>query len=579
MIKVLFVDDELSKPGNKTMFQKEFFIDGVEYRFAASGNEMFRILESETDIAAIFLDIRFECEGHNHGLELLKKLSDTGVSAPIIMISSLSDASTVIRAWELGAQGYLVKWALNKNFHQELKQKILQFAKPGAPRTEEQIQRQRNRILIRTQKVMKNHAELTEDDHIRQALDFKKSVGGKWLYKPPFPDTFQNYSLGWNETDEVIKSASENNLLLYLNIDFGDGCTLRCPHCFTQEGAIDKRGRDPLPYTKLKESILEAKELGLKCVRILGRGEPTQWIANDKNRSGFQPSKGEDIIDFIKFLHANEITPLIFTRGQILGNNELISRFYGGNHNVYSSKDLFKLINNCGVSLFVGVSSIFPEVNNEMVGRPQTSLYSYDHACRNTLEHAITFGFNKSKPTRLAVEMPIANLNIREMPVRYILFQCLGINPCTNVYMVTGRAMTYGLGDITDPPQEQFIDYYSMVTYFARNMGISLNIGAYAGIKECHDVSFGMYLTLNGDLYPCPGYEGVHNIIGSLRTHSLKTIWKNNLYAGNRQSVCPPKISSHFPPDFELSVEKEIVRNKNRYQETYEHIIAGLGVI
>jgi hypothetical protein len=47
--------------------------------------------------------------------------------------------------------------------------------------------------------------------------------------------------------------------------------------------------------------------------------------------------------------------------------------------------------------------------------------------------------------------------------------------------MVTGRAMTYGLGEISDPPQEQFLDQYSMVLRFARNMGINLKIGPYAG--------------------------------------------------------------------------------------------------
>ncbi|MBN2107051.1 MAG: response regulator [Deltaproteobacteria bacterium] len=578
MRKILIVDDELSKPGNAAAFAAEYPVEGVEFRFAGNGQEMFRLLEENADICVIFLDIRFEGEEHDHGLMLLKKLNDAGVSAPIVMISSLSDAPTIIRAWDLGAQGYVVKWSTNPSFYEEFRQKVAMYTRLGPPRSEEQVKRRRQRILIRAQEVLKEHADLTEEDIIKQALELKNDINGTWRYTPPFPQSFQNYVRGWNETDEVLSRAVQERRLLYLNMDFGDGCTLRCPHCFTQEGAIDARGRKPLPYARLREAILEAKELGLKCVRILGRGEPTQWIAGAKARSGNQPAAGEDLIDFIQFLYKNDIIPLIFTRGQILGDDERIAWAYGGAHGVNSAADLAKLLYENGVSLFVGVSSVFPEINNEMVGRPASDRYNYDRTCRLTLKHAIAAGFNTGNPTRLAVEMPITNLNIREMAARYVLFQCLGISPCTNVYMVAGRAMTYGLGDITGPSQEEFLEHYARVTYCARAMGIDTRIGSYAGTKECHDVSCGMYLTLNGDIYPCPGYEGMHNFVGSLRTHSIKEIWANNPYGGHPQSVCPPKIATHFPPDFEKIVEKRIVQNQTKYQDDCQRVVNALGV-
>jgi MoaA/NifB/PqqE/SkfB family radical SAM enzyme len=164
------------------------------------------------------------------------------------------------------------------------------------------------------------------------------------------------------------------------------------------------------------------------------------------------------------------------------------------------------------------------------------------------------------------------------MAVRYVLFQCMNISPCTNVYMVTGRAMTYNLGEITDPPQNQFIEHYAMVFQFAQNMGIELEIGPYAGTKECHDVSCGMYLTLNGDIYPCPGYEGIHNVLGSAKRNSIKEIWENSSHGGHPQSICPPKIGTHFPPDFERQIEKCLAANKQRYDEVFQAICEGLGV-
>jgi hypothetical protein len=416
-------------------------------------------------------------------------LHEKGYAIPVIMMSSLSEADTIIRAWDLGAESYILKWATNKHFGTDLRNKILKHARDFKPASRDLIEHKRNRLDLRAREVLKSLGDVTFGDIVAQARLFREGIGGAFLNRIPFSEGFQNYVQGWNETDEVIREAEANHRLLYLNMDFGDGCFLRCPHCFTMEGEIDARGRQQISFGRVKETILEAKDLGLRCVRILGRGEPTQWIANPTKSTGLQPKPGEDLIDFVQFLHENGIVPLMFTRGYILGDQRFIESSFGGAHGVQSGDDLVRLLADNGVSLFLGVSSIFPEVNDEMVGRPKKERYNYDDVCRRALRLAISQGLNRPNPTRLAVEMPITNLNIAEMAVRYVLFQCMNISPCTNVYMVTGRAMTYGLGEITDPPQGQFMERYAMVLQFARNMGINLKIGPYAGTKECHDVS------------------------------------------------------------------------------------------
>ena len=363
-----------------------------------------------------------------------------------------------------------------------------------------------------------------------------------------------------------------NGSLLYLNLDFGTGCTLDCPHCFTQEGAIDNRGRDILPYDLFKERILEAKELGLKAVRILGRGEPTQWVYNEMQK----PRKGEDFFDFVKFLNINDIIPVVFTRGQIIGDDDAIKKFYDGKHGINTGKDIVDFLKEQNVSVFFGLSSIFPEINDEMVGRGLQR--NYDPICRNALKMLIKAGFNCENPTHLAIESPITNLNIYEMPARYIMFQLLNISPCVNVYMVTGRAMTYNLGEITDPSQNDFINMYATIIYFMKRMGIKEELGAYAGTKGCHDVSYGLYITLNGDIYPCPGYENIQSYVGNIRDFSIKKVWENNPYARHAQSICPPKIGTHFPPRFRENIENTVEKNSDLYEEMFVEICKGLGV-
>ena len=276
MNKILIVDDELCKPANAETFRRTYPLDDLEYLFAGSADEMFRLIGEDAEIKAVLLDIRFEGEGHDHGLGLLKRLSTEGVSLPVIMMSSLSEAETIIRAWDLGAQGYILKWAGNPNFFNDLRSKVAKYGQDTKPRTKDLIELKREQIKVTSSKVLKESSQITFSDIVAQAKAIKDSLGIDWVNGIPFPDGFQNYVRGWNDTDAALKDAEENHRLLCLNMDFGDGCALRCPHCFTMEGAIDARGRKQMSFERVKESILEAKELGLKHVRILGRGEPTQ---------------------------------------------------------------------------------------------------------------------------------------------------------------------------------------------------------------------------------------------------------------------------------------------------------------
>ncbi|GHT42855.1 hypothetical protein FACS189443_6270 [Planctomycetales bacterium] len=92
--------------------------------------------------------------------------------------------------------------------------------------------------------------------------------------------------------------------MLTLDIDFGDVCSLNCPHCFRRDNAIDKRDdRKQLEANDLKEVIIQSKELGLKSIKFLGKGELLE---------------NKDLIDFLLFLKDNDITPILFTKGHVI---------------------------------------------------------------------------------------------------------------------------------------------------------------------------------------------------------------------------------------------------------------------
>jgi len=570
--KILVIDDDLARADHGQLFAKNFPLEGFLYHFVADGEQALRLLERGDEFALILLDMRFEGFGDTHGLDIQDELVSRGCVAPIVILSSNTGGKTILDAWQSGALAYIIKEADNNQFYEDLKAAVVKSALHRNSPAFGTIEVKREKLRSRARQVLtENSKEL--QDILKTANQLREEIGGAWRQSLPFQPDFQNYIKGWNASDTELKDAAEQGKLLYLNMDFGDGCTLQCPHCFTRDGAIDRRGREMVNFNLLKERILEAKELGLIAVRVLGRGEPTQWVAR---KADGQPKPGEDMIDFFTFLHEHEITPLVFTRGQVIGDDEKVRRFYGGAHGVHSGRDLAKLLRKLDVSIFYGLSSIVQLINNEMVGFGKSQ--QYDAWCRNGLRLLIEEGFNHDNPTRLAVESPITNLNVAEMLVRYVLFQMLNISPCMNVYMVAGRAMTYGLGEITDVPQDEFLDMYAGVTYFMRRMGIKGEIGSYAGTKECHDISNGLYLTLNGDIYPCPGYESFQNYVGRISTHTMKQIWTNNPYGRHPQSVCPPKIGTHFPPDFVDLVEAAVLKGGERYEALFQQICAGLGV-
>ncbi len=69
---------------------------------------------------------------------------------------------------------------------------------------------------------------------------------------------------------EEINRARENYGLLSVEIEFSLRCNFKCPYCYTEsEGDFE----DELSVTEIKDTVVQAKELGAKKIIILG-GEP-----------------------------------------------------------------------------------------------------------------------------------------------------------------------------------------------------------------------------------------------------------------------------------------------------------------
>lgn len=360
-----------------------------------------------------------------------------------------------------------------------------------------------------------------------------------------FPSGYVNDVNGWAFTRTVI----ENNIgkLLTMDIDFGDYCSLNCPHCFRYKNTIDNV-KHSLTFEDLKKIIIDAKKLGLMSVKFLGKGEPFE-------NKGF--------LDFLRFLKSVDVIPLIFTKGHIIGNDDAVREYfreYGHSTSASLITELDKL--NC--SIMLGFNSFDDEIQARMVGgKPH-----YIHIRNRALSILVNQGFNDSIPTRLALAInPVTIWNIDECFEIYKWGRIRNLYCIVTPTMISGRAKDRMWTKI-NPSEEMLIRLYEKIYEFNIETGLQSieqiedeGISAYAGGHPCNQVSTGMYVSLNGVVLSCPGSE--ENVEGNIWNTDLETIWKqsqNCKRSGTFNCGCIAKDGKSIPDNFYNKVQYHLIR-------------------
>ncbi len=368
------------------------------------------------------------------------------------------------------------------------------------------------------------------------------------VYTSKFPSNYVNDVNGWGFSSEVIK----NNIgkLLTLDIEFGVTCSLNCPHCFRKNNFMNKSSElhdeqlsKELSFSELKNTLLEAKSLGLKSVKFLGKGEPFE---------------SDRLLDLLEFLNQNDIIPLIFTKGHIIGDDDLVKKYFSKN-GITNGSQLLKLLKKYNTSILLGFNSFDKNIQNRMVGDGHmiySNKQTYFEVRNNTLKLLIEEGFNQGNPTRLCLATnPVTKENIHEIFNIYKWGRERNIYVIVTPSMISGRAQrNYFWKDITPSP-EQLIELYTKIYIYNIEHSIQSleqieeeGISSYAGGHPCNQISVGMYLTINGKAFRCPGDEVSY--FGSVRQKSLKDIWEHSENYGRCGSFncgCPPKWGKSIP--------------------------------
>lgn len=364
-------------------------------------------------------------------------------------------------------------------------------------------------------------------------------------YLDSFPENFINDVNSWAFSQETIDA--NRGKLLTLDMDFGSRCSLNCPHCF-KKGVKCDRKEIQLNIEQIKDLVIEAKVLGLKSIKIVGKGEPFET---------------PEILSFIEFLNKNEIIPLIFTKGHILGSEKEVKRIYK-NYGIESCNELVSKLYDFGVSILLGFNSFSFETQDKMVGNIQ----GYTSIRNRALELLINAGFNENNPTRLGLILaPLTNDNYDEAYDIYVWARRRNLYPVITPTMISGHLKNNDEWKKITPPKDKLIELYSKIYKFNIDNNIqSLSqvemegISAYAGVHPCNQVSTGLYITLNGTVLSCPGND--NDYLGDVKKETLNEIWQkhNKEYRFIFNNGCPAKCGKSIPDDF---FEKVFLNLKN----------------
>ncbi len=355
------------------------------------------------------------------------------------------------------------------------------------------------------------------------------------LVNSTFPPNFVNDIHGWGvDKRTLLKEAGK---LLTLDIDFGVKCSLNCPLCFRKNNNIDKE-TNKLSFTVLQKVIIDAKKLGLKSVKFLGKGEMFE---------------NKLFLEFLEFLHEQNIVPLIFTKGHVLGSDELVKKYFAQNH-IYTAEQLVEKLYELGTSIMIGFNSFDSNKQEKLVG----NVKGYAKNRNKALILMVNQGFNKTYPTRLALAVnPITKENIDEAFDIYKWGRERNMYCIVTPSMISGRGKNIAMYDI-EPAKEKLIELYTKIYKYNIKKGIQTKqqiydegISAYAGGHPCNQVAAGLYISLNGVVLSCPGSENLYE--GNIWDSDIETIWTNSNNKLRRAGVfnnrCIAKDGKTIPVD------------------------------
>ena len=411
------------------------------------------------------------------------------------------------------------------------------------------------------------------------------------MFPCDFPKGYRPWVEGWSFSVDKLKETTEDGTykLLTLDLSISDDeyvgrvnqgptetlseraekeykCDVGCKHCF--ECKTDTN--NPLmTFEEVGDMVEKAKKLGLETVKFLGPGE---LLHNPK------------LFEILEFFEKENIDIGIFTKGVILGDDELAQKNFG-----MTAKELCKKLTDYSkVRLLVGFTSADPETEHARIG---SKIEDFSGKRNRGLENIVEAGINKDPNSqRLAlVCAPVLKDNIDEALDIFKWGVKRNIPVVMTPTMVSGKGQE--MTEITDADfkEKQLVELYANVYKWLIDSGITTlddiekeGVSPYAGFA-CNQFISGMFVRKDGRIQACPGNENYSfRYANDVRKADLKKVWEQSLgYKKRKQLVedgtitltqpCYAKTEGELVMTGKGSITKDFYKSVLERLEAIEH--------
>lgn len=258
--------------------------------------------------------------------------------------------------------------------------------------------------------------------------------------------------------------ARNSNRLLAIRLETNKSCNLRCRYCYAQSGEDLTKAAD---FEVLKGIVLEAKELGIKSVVVIGGGEPTIYL---------------NFRELISYINSLGIIPVVFSN-TILITPELAEFLYKNNASVMGKLDSLK-----------------PELQDYLAGRDGVF-----QEIQKGLKNLLNAGFSEvSEPgeLRLGVSFVSNKMNLEEIETIWHFCRQNNIFPNMEILTPTGRANDELEAQLLTPEE---IKEYKLKLLEIDRKDYGYNWLPYTPITAsgCLQHLYSLYINIEGNVRPC----------------------------------------------------------------------------
>lgn len=335
-----------------------------------------------------------------------------------------------------------------------------------------------------------------------------KKTGHKEIDKN-FKEFYQYYDApqvlkGWDFRTHKIMEAKENNMMYHADLDTPySTCHHRCKYCFVGQGDLDPRFKDlkPLEVHEWANLVRELSEEGVKSVKIVGAGET---LLDSR------------LFQLLEILQEADIVPVIFTSGDIIGDDEFSQRV----HNI-NGDQLVDRILDLGASFMIKFDSPISSIQDELVNTKKYSEKRNNAIKKNLRNKKIRE--NPEDGVRMGLETNLGGHNIKDIFHMYALRKLLGVYVDVCLTMDCNKFKKNG-SKLTGITQEDVENVYFGIYYMNKILEIPYEgISPYIGGVLCSQVSLSnIYVNYGGEIFfSCCGND---ERIGNFRQNNISDI-------------------------------------------------------